>query len=417
MEQNNRGYIRFGLGLLAVVAAFGLGRVSTPVIPPLSQVSENQYKAPVQKKTVPSVARLQRPDDVAFRDGEELPDYRLGALAKRAGSAAEALAARQHLVKWAKTDPLAALAFAAAHVRPMSERIESVTAILCEWVKADPEAAWLWAQEHSPNDSVGLLGEMAKVDSALAWATAEQFVEEHPEKMRRAYASAIDGMIYTGEYLTALELLEGATVPVTKETREGKYTFMEGLIAEWVRYSPEDAAAWVAALPEEKSVRKSTAYNALLATWATTAPADVLDFALTLPEGEAKTATLTGALSYLAGEDPAAAAEWLNEHGSGREFDWNVHEIATRSDVVQEAPEVAVDWALSIEAPEVREDSLVNIFADWMVNDMEGATRYLAENADLLSQEALQMAIRNAHGRLDGLDGMSAEGDVFDGAE
>ena len=397
MEQNNKSYMYLGAWGLAVVAAFCWGRLSVPASPQLPKVVENPLSPPIQK--TPTALQLDIHDDVESVDEKGLGLPEGDELELQAKNEAEALAAHQKFAAWAKTDPLAALAFATEQERGRGDCVEAVTAILHEWVKVDPEATWLWAQEHSPNHSVDLLKEIAKVDPTLAWAAATQYAQQYPEHLHAAYTAAIEGVIHNGNYLVALELLDASTIPVTDETEKGKDYFIDGLIAEWARYSPTDALAWIEGLPEDSS-RRQGAYDALLSSWATTEPIDALDYALTLSGGGAREDTIDMSISYLAEHDLAAASAWLNEHGEGPEFDWSVSEIATKPAVIRETPETAVDWALSIETPGIREDSLVQIFTDWMVNDLEGARRYLQENGDLLSQEAFQKAARRAQLRI-----------------
>jgi hypothetical protein len=407
MDQKKKNSVRFGVDILVVIIAFGFGRFSAPTLDRNKETVPQETELSGFKKPKGSTIEIEAVDTTAPMVAQT------ETLSLRARSASDAITTRQQLVAWAKEDPLGALLFAQQQVNPMSERNAAITAILHEWVKTAPQDAWLWTQENAPNDSTRLLQEMAKVDAILAWDTATQYALQFPEYMRGAYANTIKGITYTGDYLKALELIEASVIPVTGETPEGKYTFIEGLITEWVRYSPEDAAAWIASLPEDKSVRKSTAYNALLSSWATTEPADALDFALTLPDGDAKTATMTMALTYLADHDLEAATKWLNTYGDGPEFDWNIFGIATQPNVVRQDPEVAIEWAVSISQPEIREDGLVEIISQWMLNNPDEAIRYVESHEDLLSHSALQKATGKAYGRFMDASNPPTDGGIF----
>ncbi len=290
---------------------------------------------------------------------------------------------------------MAALAFAQAQIRPRNQSEDAITAILNEWVKTEPEQAWRWARKNSPNDSVGLLGEIAKVNARMSWELAAGLVKEQPELTRAAYFSAVAGVVYTGDFKKAIELvdsLDSADFPISAETPNGKYTFLESAVAGWVRYSPKDVAAWISSLSDgHDSAKSSIANGALIPAWSVSDPLATLDYALTLPQNEARKTALGMAITHLTAQDVNQATAWLNRYGKGPEFDWIVYDLATKPDVFTNNIEAAIGWASSISDPGLRETGLVHIAKEWFLRDYEQAYKYF-EGKGLLSVDALSRA-------------------------
>ncbi|MGJ8640050.1 MAG: hypothetical protein ACSHYA_11735 [Opitutaceae bacterium] len=345
------------------------------------------------------------------------PSYRLHAAEARTGNRMESQALVKRLLVWAEKEPLSALEFAVNELQPLAESKKAIMAILQQWAESQPEQAWTWAEENASYQLVNLVSAIAKLDPELGWEKAKRCVDVNPNDLLNSYYNAIQGTVYSGDYELALSLLQKADIPVTPDTQNGKYTFVEEVITDWSLFSPDKAAEWIINNPQkEDSALKSLANTALLRIWSNSDPEAALNYAKDLTIDKARRFAVGGALEQLVQQDITKASEWLNEHGNEEWFDPNIYDLSTMPEVVSSAPVVAVEWADSIVDPQLRIEALTNIAADWIVQDPDTATGYLARSG-LLPQDAWQAAQDLAEIRSKDVDLVSPHDELFNSVQ
>ena len=281
---------------------------------------------------------------------------------------------QKELAEWAKKDPLGALAFART-IKPNNLSLEAITALLLQWAKEEPELAWQWARENSGNDdAVALLHVIGQGEPKMAWGFANDFAAEVPEVRFQAYEKVFGGIAYGGDYRLAMELLEQSDIPPDKDAKDGKYSFVENIMEQWVAFSPGEVAEYLKSLPDDyNSPRVSLTHSLLIPVWAREEPYAALDYGLALPyeSVKARKAAFEMGIEELARRDMTLASEWLNDHDQGPEFDWSIAYLATNDLLTEYGHEYAKQWADSITNEEVRQDALVEIAATHLMSDPE----------------------------------------------
>lgn len=309
----------------------------------------------------------------------------------------------EQLLLMAETDPAAALALAETQLATLGLREYAVDAILAQWASQDPSAAWLWAQEHSPNHLIKLLAEIAKVDPHLAWNYAKEYSLDNPSELYGSFLSAVDGITYSGNYQLAVELLDSIDVPYSSLTPDGKWSFLEPALQKWVNYSTEEVAEWIKALPDaEDSAKKSLAHRTLFEHWCHSDPIASLDYAKELPSGQSKMTAVQMSINNMLNDgEITKAAEWLNENGEGRDYDWPVHNVSTHPEVIESDFAASFEWANSIEAWDIREGAFTEIATHWFMKDPAAARDFFSENETYLNAKQLQRAEEAAKRRIE----------------
>jgi hypothetical protein len=129
---------------------------------------------------------------------------------------------------------------------------------------------------------------------------------------------------------------------------------------------------------------RQTSVQAALAGWAQGDPKGLAEYAITLPEGKDKSFAFTESLSSWAVNDPAAAAEWINQRPSLPELDQGIATVARSFDA---KPEVAVTWAESIADAQLRSSTLANIVRRWNDLDPVAARLYAETSTDIVGED------------------------------
>ena len=306
--------------------------------------------------------------------------YRLPVSDARTSNRAESEALLAKLLEWAKEDPLGALRFAQNEIKPYLESQNVILDILKQWATSDPELAWEWAEQQTPSHLVNLVGTIAKIDAALGWEKAQIAATKNPDDLFRSYANAIEGTVHDGDYSLALELLQNAEIPQTATTPDGKFSLLDDLFGDWALYSPEDAAAWIAANPEaDDSALKSLANQALIKSWTYTDPLATMDYALTLSQDTPKRYAIGASFRHLAATDLEQASDWLETHADDTGwYDPLVFDFATDIQMSSDNIESAITWAGNIVDEDIQFDALVEIAAGLIKLDPENAQSYFS---------------------------------------
>ena len=181
-------------------------------------------------------------------------------------------------------------------------------------MKDEPNGAWDWAKENSPTDSARLITQIGKIEPELAWEKAKEFSSENPQFTSVSFGNAVLGTSFGGDYALALEKLEAAKIPVERERRLGKDSYIKLALAQWVRFAPEEAVEWLKTLsPEEDPQRAEIALKGVLINWSATDPLPALEYAKKLPEGDLADVCISTGINGLLNHDMAAAKSWIDD--------------------------------------------------------------------------------------------------------
>ena len=244
------------------------------------------------------------------------------------------------LVKWSDLDPVGAAKFFdtvqidATHFQP------AVSVISQNWAAIDPSSAIEWARSHG--DTPAFQGAMTGAINGW-WskdhAAAEQYVAAHAnDPAGRQMAATLTSYIFSKD--------------------------------------PERAREWVAQLPDLDTRRQ--AEHVLVIQMAVNDPQTASQYAATLP-ADIREMTLTGAISYWAATNPAAAGEWIKGlSGPARDEAVGAYSyILLRKD-----PNIAAAWAVTISDAKIRDKSLSGIATFWLNKDPATASAWI-QNSNL----------------------------------
>jgi hypothetical protein len=159
--------------------------------------------------------------------------------------------------------------------------------------------------------------------------------------------------------------------------------------SKWAELQPEQAGAAAMAINDPNA--RNQALHGVVGGWAATDPAGLANFLSQLPAGGDRGAMLGQALQNWVGQDPLAAADWINDHSSefGSDLDKGMASVATLNTIT---PDVAVAWAQGISNDELRSEALTDILRNWVQTDLSAARSFFETTADLQPADRQQVA-------------------------
>jgi hypothetical protein len=298
------------------------------------------------------------------------------------------------LLKWAATNPQAALEYVCNHYDPR-HRNAFLSSILTEWAHRDGRAALDWTTKNLPHDFTqydAVLSAVGKDDPDTAWRYAgELAAKEDRANAQSIYVSALRGIVYSGNFTQASALIANLqTLPAG-----GKYDLSSFLAGQWGLYNPAQAAQWASTLPDDGSLNRGQTLVSLGVAWAQSDPQAAADFAIRLQPGVARQNMLATSLGSWAADHPDQAAQWLNENQGNPDLNLVVRSLASSSTMIDTNPQEAIDWANTIKGDNpVRIQALTIIMNRWMGNDPASVENYLNTSTDL-SPETIQIIRQN----------------------
>lgn len=293
----------------------------------------------------------------------------------------------QLLAAWARVAPADALDYV-RKTSPLDRQPEAITTIFEAWAQHDPKAAWDWVVTRENGEAGRLhtvLSEVAKNDSKLAESFAQVYAAQHPDLASNAYFSVVDGVVFKGGYAAAQAIVANASVP----NDEQRSLLVNYLAGDWARYQPDAAAQWVLHLPDGPT--RTQALNAVTQAWSDANPAQAAAFAVNLPAGAERRAALEQAVSKWTMVDPVQAGEWVLKNNANGDFDQAVAAIATSSELMNHKVSLALDWAGTIQQPELRMRSTTAIVTTWYSADPASALKYINTSPDLSPNQRDQL--------------------------
>lgn len=289
---------------------------------------------------------------------------------------------RKLLAAWGKDDPLVALAYVTDHF-PKDRQEQLVPELLGVWAKDNPRAAWDWVVRKAPPALTqptlvdAVLSEIGKADANLAWRLAEGMAAKRPDDAQSTFVSALRGILYAGDYPTAIRLLGETKLP----TAEGRYDLTSLIASDWGRYEPEKAAAWLMSLPAGFDRRQ--ALISLSQSWSTVDARAAADFAAQLPPSDERQAMLATAVDNWVTGHPGEVGVWMLRYKQSPDFDQVVAAVASSEKVVSSSVKTSIEWAETITDYDVRLQTLARIMDRWMTLDSESTKKFLLSSNDL----------------------------------
>ena len=242
--------------------------------------------------------------------------------------------------EWAKTDPAAALAFAAGKPGELSAALGTST--MKEWATRDLDAAATWLAEADPQTrnrlNSAFVEVWAKQDAAgaLAWcesnltgsslaeavgsvmkgaaaknvATAADLVSAMPPSRARAEAAASVARKWMPEFSSSNPVKPETIAWMSGLDPASKKRILEEVHWRWSESDPQSMAAFIASSSAEEI--PSHAYNTLARSMARKNPAQALEWASQLP-GDRAIATGGDAFREWRQSQPDVALRWLQD--------------------------------------------------------------------------------------------------------
>ncbi len=339
--------------------------------------------------------------------------------------------------EWAKNDPEGALSHAQSQFPAGSLQSELTGLVMNKWAYEHPREAWLWAQANlegplkdraltdlvvgwarqSPADAAEWLLNSGLTSSALFTALPRTWAESDP-------AAALDWVrgLSAGRARDQAEIAvadsfaaddpQAAIAAFAPELEiGGNPDLVVALTNRWASSDPAATAEWVSGLPEgrarlEAAATLATVWAArdikaavswsktigdgallqqvtshLATTWGAIEPHKALEWLGTLPANQAAGGT-QGAFYSWAATDPVGLEQWLGETGGSPMNDQGRRSLAdVRS---QNDPAGAMNLALGLSAPEVRDDVMARYYRKWAAANRADAGDWYDMNASKL---------------------------------
>lgn len=377
----------FSLIGLAVVGAFYLGRYTAPDAP--NPPSPSAIPAPLPGGPVAAVEPTPTQAENPGSPIEKAASTRtaLARLDRAPGSEQREDERLRLLSEWAAIDPLAALEYAKAHLRP--DRLSpALIAVFTNWARKAPETAWNWVVTNMPGEMQHLnvmIGEVGKSDPALAGRLVQDYSKQHPEAMQELLIAALQGMSYAGRFDDAKKVIDGISFSSDDE-RTAMVSYLAG---QWGRYQPERVASWIQSLPPGSG--RDQAISNLGEAWSDANPAQAADFAIKLPAGVVRQNALRQAISKWVMADPDKARTWVINSDVHEDFDQALVSIATDSNLMNREPDRALRWASTIFDDELRFQSLSSVLTTLYTKDPNAALNYVRTSPDLTPEQRVQI--------------------------
>jgi hypothetical protein len=193
----------------------------------------------------------------------------------------------------------------------------------------------------------------------------------------------ITGLTEAGAYETAAQfaLADGS---------EHHGAWLHAAFFQWATHQPDQALAAFGEI-SDPAVRLP-AFQGMILGWAMADPAAVADYAVQLAPGEDRSQAMSQALPQWVSRDPVAASAWmLNHFDPGPDLDAGVAAVATRPNLINWSPEIAIGWAESIAEPVLRANTLHLIAQEWAQQDTAAIRHFIASTPDLLTLDRLAL--------------------------
>ena len=284
----------------------------------------------------------------------------------------------------AATDPERALSLAQKE-NNLKLRETLMHASLRGWggTAAIDAAGWAFAHiDGSDRDaaiSAVFSGAAARPASALE--AAKKVCADHPGEATGYGNAAIDALCDAGNFSTALDLIAASEGDVQRSI------WTTEAYSRWAALQPDQAAQ--AAIAVTDPTARSEALHGVIGGWAQVDPAALTHFLTEQPAGGDRGSMIGQALQSWVGQDPEAAAAWINDREASPDYDEGVAAVASVNFV---KPDRALNWAETISNPRLRSETVAEVLHGWVLEDLPAAKRYFAATSNLLPEDRKRIA-------------------------
>ena len=291
------------------------------------------------------------------------------------------------LEKLAAQDPDRAMALARAEGN-LKLRDNLVQAALHGWARLSPTNAADWAlalTDPSAREAAltSVFAGALAVDPDAAVRLCNRVCGQDPGGAAGYGSRLIDALCEAGNFDAAARLA-GQGDSTTQRS-----IFMAEAYSKWAELQPDQAAAAAGAIADADA--RNEALYGVVGGWAVVDPAGLANFLSQQPSGGDRGLMLGQALQSWVGQDPVAAANWINENTAafGPDLDKGVESVATLNTI---KPGLAVDWAESIDDDSLRSEALADILHNWALSDLSAARKYFESTGDLQPADRQKIA-------------------------
>jgi hypothetical protein len=287
----------------------------------------------------------------------------------------------------AAVDPKKALARALAEKNlKLSEMLEQ--AALRGWGKVSPSNAANWAlalPDPSARETAlsSVFAGAASGNPEAGVAACNLACQQNPGEATGYGSKLIDALCETGNYALAAQFSQSG------EDAAQKSMWMAEAYSKWAELQPEQAGTAATAIVD--AAARTEALHGVVGGWAAANPAGLAQFLAQLPAGSDRGLMLGQALQSWVGQDPVAAANWINDNQTafGQDLDQGMKAVAMLDSI---SPSQAVNWAEGIGNNELRSAALADILRNWLQTDFSGARNYFQNTANLMPAERQQLS-------------------------
>ncbi len=379
--------------LILGAACFWGGRLSvSPVAGPVAGiVPPNAADAPVPADvsatppTAVSAAGIHTRRAPQTASGWDEQQWQL--LSAQPGTVARNAALATMLEKLAALDPDRAMALAKGEVN-LKLRNSLVQAALHGWARSSPSNAANWAlalADPSAREAAltSVFAGALAVDPEAAVQVCSRVCQQDPGNAAGYGSRLIDALCEAGNFDAAAQLANQGDGAAQRSI------WMAEAYSKWAELQPEQAAAAAAVISDPDM--RNEALHGVAGGWAATDPAGLAKFLSLQPPGGDRGPMLGQALQNWVTQDPAAAANWINDNTSafGPDLDQGVESVATLNTI---KPDLAVNWAESIDDGRLRSAALTDILRNWVQTDFSAAQNFFEATPDLQPADRQQIA-------------------------
>jgi hypothetical protein len=266
-----------------------------------------------------------------------------------------------------------------------------VSLVFRTWAEEEPSAAFAYVQSEAPAPSEAdleavLLGAASHPDVALPIGLA--LLASQPDHAGDFGAVLLGAFVRAGQFSAAIAFANAASDDLRDE-------WLATTFKSWSQQQPEQAAQALATVTDPALYEQL--FQSLTAGWASANPSELASYALTLPPGDDRSYALGQVFDQWSLQDPAGLATWLFNHQTTlQEFDSAVAAIIQRTDQANRDTLTALQWAESINDPELRFGSVNRVVKEWAVSAPSDALNYV-NNAPWLDQQQRIEMLRNSN--------------------
>ncbi|MDG2125477.1 MAG: hypothetical protein P8J87_17365, partial [Verrucomicrobiales bacterium] len=224
-----------------------------------------------------------------------------------------------------------------------------------EWARTDPDAALAWAaslpEGQSSGAHIAILRNLASRDPALASFVATSL--EPGGERTRAIAEVSDAWASQDPdaALTWAATLDG------EERHQATRQSLDAL----TDIDPQQAATYLESITD--AGEQARLLTTVAGSWAETQPAEAATWLADRPESDGKTDAMGWVAWHWTNADPQAASTWLIDQPESQSRDRAIGSLAKAT--FESDPAAAVTWAAQITDPQTRDQSLTRGLTEW----------------------------------------------------